>query len=474
MPVMTKYDLVVVGAGPGGYVAAIRAAQLGMKVACVERMPRPGGVCLNVGCIPSKCLLDSSENYDLARNRLASHGIEAEKIRLDLAAMMARKDRVVQDLCNNVRGLLEGNGVALIQGSARLTGPTTVAVSPASNQASGESTGLEAGAILLATGSEPVELPNLPFDGNQIIGSTEALSLDSVPEHLAIVGGGYIGLELGSVWQRLGSKVTVIEMMPSIAGLLDGQLSRALYRLLGRQGMEFKLNTRVVRADADPQKTVLRLQTENGEETLACDKVLVAVGRRPLTRGLGLEEAGIRLHPRTGHVVVDVHYRTSVPLVLAVGDLVEGPALAHKASSEGIAAVECMAGLPGEVNYDAMPAAIYTSPEVASVGMTDEQARWRLVPHCVGIYPFSGAGRARCMGESDGFVKLIFNSVTDRLLGAHIIGPRASDLIGECVLVMQVNGTSRDIGGTVHGHPTFSEAIREAALASRKCATYAP
>lgn len=474
MPAKTKYDLVIVGAGPGGYVAAIRAAQLGMKVACVERMPRPGGVCLNVGCIPSKCLLDSSENYELVKGRLAPHGIHVEGVRLDLAAMMARKDRVVQDLCSNVKSLLEGNGVSLIQGSAGLAGPTTVDVSPASGEATGEPVRLEAGSILLATGSEPVGLRHLPFDGNRIIGSTEALSLESVPERLAVVGGGYIGLELGSVWQRLGSRVTVIEMMPSIAGLLDGQLSRTLHRILGRQGMEFLLNTRVVRADVDGEKPVLHLQTEKGEETLECDKVLVAVGRRPLTRDLGLEEAGIRLHPRTGHVLVDDRYRTSVPTVFAVGDLVQGPALAHKASAEGIAAVECMAGLPGEVNYDAVPAVIYTFPEVASVGMTEEQARERLVPYCVGTYPFSGAGRARCMGESDGFAKLIVHSVTDRLLGAHIIGPRASDLIGECVLAMQVDGTSKDIGGTVHGHPTFSEAIGEAALASRKCAVYAP
>lgn len=474
MTVMTKHDLVVIGAGPGGYVAAIRAAQLGMKVACVERMPRPGGVCLNVGCIPSKCLLDSSENLDLLERRLPTHGIEVEGIRLDLATMMARKDRVVQDLCNNVRGLLEGNGVSLIQGSARLTGPTTVDVSPASERANGDPIRLEARSILLATGSEPIELPNLPFDGNRIIGSTEALSLESVPEHLGVVGGGYIGLELGSVWQRLGSRVTVIEMLPSIAGLLDGQLSRTLHRVLARQGMEFQLNTRVLRADVDGRKALLHLQTDRGEDTLECDKVLVAVGRRPLTRNLGLEEAGIRLHPRTGHVLVDDQYRTSVLTVFAIGDLVEGPALAHKASAEGIAAVECMAGLPGEVNYDAMPAVVYTFPEVASVGMTEEQGRERLVPYCVGTYPFSGAGRARCMGESDGFVKLIVHSKTDRLLGAHIIGPRASDLIGECVLAMQLKGTSKDIGGTVHGHPTFSEAVREAALASRKCAIYAP
>ncbi len=474
MALLTKYDLIVIGAGPGGYVAAIRAAQLGMKVACVERMSRPGGVCLNVGCIPSKCLLDSSENHDLVRNRLASHGITVEGIRLDLATMMARKDQVVQDLCNNVRSLLEGSGVSLVQGTARLAGPTTVEVSPGSEQTQSETLKLEAGSVLLAAGCEPIEIPSLPFDGKRIIGSTEALSLDSVPERLAVVGGGYIGLELGSVWRRLGSRVTVIEIMPSIAGPLDGQVSRTLQRILARQGMEFQLSTRVVRSDVEGEKVTLHVQSETGEETLECDRVLVAVGRRPLTRGLGLEETGIRLHPRTGHVLVDGQYRTSVPSVYAIGDLVEGPALAHKASAEGIAAVECMAGLPGEVNYDAIPAVIYTYPEVASVGITEEQARERRVPHCVGTYPFSGAGRARCMGETDGFVKLIVHSGTDRILGAHIIGPRASDLIGECVLAMEFNGTSKDIGRAVHGHPTFAEAIREAALASRKCAIYAP
>lgn len=470
----TKYDLIVVGAGPGGYVAAIRAAQLGMKVACVERMPRPGGTCLNVGCIPSKCLLDSSENVDLVRNHLAPHGIAVQGISLDLAAMMARKDQVVRDLCNNVKGLLEGNGVSLVHGTARLVDPTAVDVSPSPEQASSATMRLEAGSVLLAAGSEPVELPGFPFDGKWIINSTEALSLGSVPDHLTVVGGGYIGLELGSVWRRLGARVTVIEMMPSIAGLLDGQVSRTLQRILARQGMDIRLGTRVLRADVENGKVMLHCDSQSAPETLECDKLLVAVGRRPVTRGLGLEETGVRVHPRTGHVLVDAAYRTSVPSVYAIGDLVEGPALAHKASAEGIAAVECMAGLQGEVNYDAIPSVIYTVPEVASVGITEEQARERRVPHCVGTYPFSGAGRARCMGETDGFVKLIVHSLTDRVLGAHIIGPRASDLIGECVLAMELNATSKDIGRAVHGHPTFAEAIREAALASRKCAIYAP
>lgn len=468
-----ELDLIVIGAGPGGYVACIRAAQLGMKVACVEKMAQPGGVCLREGCIPSKCLLDSSEHYENAKNRLARHGILMNELRFELGTMMARKEQVVKDLCGNVRQLLEGCGVEILHGSARLEGPTQVRVTPAGEEPTAPRV-LSAGAILLATGSEPVEIPSIPFDGKHIVSSTEALSFDSVPEHLTIVGGGYIGLELGSVWRRLGARVTVAEMMPSIATLLDGQVARTLQRLLARQGFEFRVGTKVMSADVHGGKVTLRLVSEGGEETIQCDRLLVAVGRRPYARGLGLDKVGVRRHPKTGHVLVDEQYRTSIPSVYAVGDLIEGPMLAHKASAEAVAAVECMAGLPGEVNYDAIPAIVYTSPEVASVGLTEEQARERGLGYCVGSYPFSGAGRARCMGETDGFVKLIIHPRTDRILGVHIIGPRASDMIAECVLAMELHATARDLGRTVHGHPTFSEAIHEAALASRKCSIYAP
>ncbi|HYR02968.1 MAG TPA: dihydrolipoyl dehydrogenase [Syntrophobacteria bacterium] len=465
---MQRFDLIIVGAGPGGYVAAVRAAQLGLKAACVERMPRLGGVCLNVGCIPSKALLDSSEYYHLAREHFAEHGIRIGTVSLDLAAMMARKEQVVQELTDNVRKLLDGNRVAVIRGVARLAGPDRVEV----KGGSGGTEVIEGKAILLATGSEPVAPPGLAFDGERIVNSTEALSFQEVPQHLGIVGGGYIGLEVGSVWLRLGVKVTIIEMLPQIASLLDGQIARGLERILTRQGLSFRLRTKVRAAEVSGNGVHVTLESEGREEALECDRLLVAVGRRPLTRGLGLEEVGVKIDPRTGQVLVDDQYRTSVPTIYAVGDLIAGPMLAHKASAEGIAAVECIAGLPGEVNYDAIPAVIYTWPEVATVGLTEEQVKERGIPYCIGTYPFSGAGRARCMGEKDGFVKVIVQSKTDRLLGVHILGPRASDMIAECVLALEFGASSEDLARTIHGHPTFAEALQEAALAARKCAIY--
>jgi len=463
-----RYDLIIVGAGPGGYVAAVRAAQLGLKTACIEKMPRLGGVCLNVGCIPSKALLDSSEYYHLAREHFVEHGIRTGKLKLDLAAMMARKEQVVHELTENVRKLLDGNHVAVIGGVARLAGPDRVEVTGGS----GGGRTIEGKAILLATGSEPVAPPGLAFDGERIVSSTEALSFREVPQHLGIVGGGYIGLEVGSVWLRLGARVTVIEMLPQIATLLDGQVARGLERILTRQGLTFRLRTKVRGAEVSGNGLRVSLESEGREESLECDRLLVAVGRRPLTRGLGLEEAGVKTDARTGQILVDDQYRTTVPTIYAVGDLIAGPMLAHKASAEGIAAVECLAGLPGEVNYDAIPAVIYTWPEVASVGLTEEQVKERGIPYCVGTYPFSGAGRARCMGEKDGFVKVIVQSKTDRLLGVHILGPRAADMIAECVLALEFGASSEDLARTVHGHPTFAEALQEAAMAARKCSIY--
>ncbi len=466
-----EYDLTVIGAGPGGYVACVRAAQLGLKTVCVEKEPRLGGVCLNVGCIPSKALLDSSEHYYFARERMAEHGVRTGEIGLDLAVMMARKEKVVKDLCQNVQRLLEGNKVEIVQGRARLAGEGLVEVTESEG---GGRRAIKTRTVLLASGSEPVSVSTLPFDGARIVSSTEALSFDEVPERLGIVGGGYIGLELGSVWRRLGSKVTVIEMMPKIAASLDGQLGRALERILAKQGMDFRLNTKVLSADKSPDGVSVIVESGGREEKFDFDKLLVAVGRRPLTRDLGLEKAGVKTDPKTGQVLVDARYRTSAAGVYAIGDLIAGPMLAHKASAEGIAAVECIAGLPGEVNYDAIPSVVYTSPEVASVGMTEEQAKERGVKYCVGSYPFSGAGRARCMGETDGFVKIITHALSDRLLGAHIIGPRASELIAECALALELSATSEDIARTVHGHPTFAEAVHEAAMASKKCSIHVP
>ncbi len=467
------FDLVVVGAGPGGYVAAVRAAQLGMKTACVEKEGRLGGVCLNVGCIPSKALLDSSEYYHLARAHFAGHGIRTGKISLDLKAMMARKDKVVADLTDQVQRLLVGNGVTIYQGLASLPEQGKVAVQPAGTSGKGgETLVLTAEHILLATGSEPMALPGLAFDAKRIITSSEALALDEVPGHLGIVGGGYIGLELGSVWNRLGAKVTVLEMLPKIAAGLDGQVNRSLLRILKDQGLEFRLNTRVLGAKIVKNQVRVETASENQKETLSFDHLLVSIGRKPLTRGLGLEKLGMATDPRSGHIRVGADYRTSVAGIYAIGDLVPGPMLAHKASAEGVAAVECMAGLPGEVNYDTIPAVIYTWPEVASVGLTEEQVKEQGLPYCVGTYPFSGTGRARCMGEKDGFVKVIAQSKTDRILGVHIIGPRAADMIAESVLAMEFGACSEDIARTVHGHPTFAEALQEAALGIRKCSIY--
>jgi dihydrolipoamide dehydrogenase len=469
------YDLIIVGSGPGGYVAAVRAAQLEMKVACIEKEPRLGGVCLNVGCIPSKALLDSSEYYHLAKAHFAEHGIKTGKVSLDLAAMMARKEQVVQELTDNVRKLLEGNKVDILHGTGRLAAEDQVEVvkKKGSHRKKGDKKTLKAKAILLATGSEPLAVPGLEFDGHRIVSSTEALTFDSVPKHLAIVGGGYIGLELGSVWLRLGSKVTTIEMLPQIATLLDGQVARGLERILAKQGLTFRLQTKVSGAKVSGQKVKVTLEKGEKKETIDCDRLLVAVGRRPLTRDIGLEEIGVEMDPKTGHVLVDEKFQTNIQSLYAIGDLIPGPALAHTASAEGIAAVESIAGLPGEVNYDAIPSIIYTWPEVASVGLTEEQAKERDIEYCVGTYPFAGAGRARCMGEKDGFVKIIAHAKTDRILGVHILGPRASDMIAECVLAVEFGASSEDIARIVHGHPTFAEALQEAAMAVRKCSIYA-
>jgi dihydrolipoamide dehydrogenase len=469
-----NYDVVIIGSGPGGYVAAVRAARLGMKVACVEKEPRLGGVCLNFGCIPSKALLDSSEYYHLAKEQFAAHGIKTGRVSLDLPTMMARKEKVVQELTENVRKLLEGHKIEIIQGTARLAGADRVEI--ALNASGPEKTGhlrLQAGAIVLATGSESVSLPGLEFDGQHLIGSRQALSLDTVPKHLGIVGGGYIGLELGSVWLRLGAKVTVIELLPNIATTLDGQVGRKLQRVLKRQGINFRMQTRVTAAKVSHKSVQVDLESKKGSESLSCDRLLISVGRRPRTAGLGIEALGIKTDPDTGHLLVDGSYRTNIPSIYAIGDLIAGPMLAHKASAEGIAAAECIAGKPAEVNYDAIPSVIYTWPEVASVGLTEEQVKERNIDYCTATFPFSGAARARCLGETEGFVKVIAHKKTDRLLGVHIIGPRAADMIAECVLAVEFGASSEDIARTIHGHPTMAEALQEAAVAVQQCSAQA-
>jgi len=459
-----KFDLIVIGAGPGGYVAAIRAAELGMKTACVERDARPGGVCLNVGCIPSKALLESTELYSIAKNRLGEHGIRVEGVSIELARLMERKEKIVSGLTENVRKLMEGSGVRLIRGSAHLKSAGEIEVLDPDKT----SARYGAGALILATGSEPVQLPFLPFDGERVVSSTEALKFESVPKRLGIIGGGYIGLELGSVWARLGSDVTVIEVLPRIAFAIDGQTGRRLERLLRRDGLNFRLKTKVTRAENTGGPVKLFLDSGDGKEQEAqFDKVLAAVGRKPLVRGLGLDELGIQLDPG-GFIVVDENYRTNVPGVYAIGDLIPGPMLAHKASAEGIAAVERIAGLASEVDYDSIPSVVYTSPEVASVGKTEEELKTLGVGYRQAVYPFSGTARAQCLGETDGFVKILARSGSGRILGVHIISARASELIAECVIAIQSHMSAEELSRTVCAHPTLSEAVRESAAMLRR------
>jgi dihydrolipoamide dehydrogenase len=460
--VAAQFDLVVIGAGPGGYVAAIRAAQLGMKVACVEKGRTLGGTCLNVGCIPSKAMLDSSELFHLSKERFKKHGIQFDGLRLDLAAMLARKDDVVKGLTDGVRYLFRKNKIEPIFGTAKISSPTSLQV--ALNE--GSHTEIQAKHILIATGSAPVALPFLPFDGRAVVDSTGALSFDRVPEHLVVIGAGYIGLELGSVWRRLGAKVTVLEFLPRITPQADQELGELLRRSLIKQGLEIHLETKVTGASVEGDRVQVRAQKKDGAEaTFACDRVLVAVGRRAYTEGLGLAEVGIAVDPRTGKVPVDAHFRTSVPTISAIGDVIEGPMLAHKAEDEGIACVELLAGKAGHVNYETIPSVIYTWPEMSGVGLTEEQVKEKGREYRVGKFPFQANGRAKAMDETEGLVKILADAATDRVLGVHILGPRASEMIAEAVAVMEFAGSAEDIARTCHAHPTLSEATREAALA---------
>jgi dihydrolipoamide dehydrogenase len=467
------YDLVVIGAGPGGYVAAIRAAQLGQKVAVVEKRATLGGVCLNEGCIPSKALLDSSELFALARDKFANHGIAIEVPRLDLAQMMARKDDVVKKLTDGVAFLFKKNKVALFTGAARLAGKEgdnhrleVRGTGPEENLT------LAARKVLLATGSEAVELPFLPFDGETVVSAREALAFPKVPEHLLVVGAGYIGLELGSVWRRLGTRVTVVEMLPRMLPTSDGQVADALMRALKKQGIKFMMETRVTGASVADGQVLVRVAGVEESEEIACDKVLVAVGRKPLTAGLGLEDLGVRLDEH-GRVAVDENFETSVPGIYAIGDLVAGPMLAHKAMEEGVVCAERMAGQASVVEYGFCPGICYTWPEAASVGKSEEQLKEENIPYAAGRFNFMGNGRARCMDETEGFVKILAHQENGRVLGIHIVGPRASDLIAEAVTVMTYGGSAEDIAMTFHAHPTLAEAMKEAALDVNKKAIHA-
>ena len=461
MAAAERFDLIVIGSGPGGYVAAIRAAQLGLKTACVERYPTLGGTCLNVGCIPSKALLDSSEHFEQARHGLAAHGIDVSGVSLDLARMQARKDRVVRELTRGVEGLFQKNRVTRVEGTARIVSAGEVEVSGA-----GEGKRLAARHLLIATGSKAAALPGVAFDGRRIVHSTDALTLAQVPARLLVVGAGAIGLELGSVWRRLGSEVTVLELQSGIVPGMDGGSAKLLQRVLERQGIRFRFGVSVRAARVVGEEVQVEVAPAGGGEAQAetSDVLLVAVGRRPFTDGLGAAEAGVRMDAR-GRIEVDAHYQTSLPGIYAIGDVIAGPMLAHKAEEEGIACVERLAGVAGHVNYDCIPSVVYTWPELASVGITEEQARSTKVEVRVGVFPFLANGRAKAMGEKDGQVKIVADAATDRVLGAHIVGPRASDLIAELAVAMELGASAEDLARSVHAHPTLPEAVKEAALA---------
>ena len=455
-----EFDLIIVGAGPGGYVAAIRAAQLGRKVALVERQSTLGGTCLNVGCIPSKALLSSSGMYAAARQRLREHGVLVGEVALDLATLIARKNQVVEQLVGGVSKLMKKNKVTVVQGSGRLLGAGSVEVKSDLGLQK-----LQAKDVILATGSIPTMIPLLPFDGTRVVTSTEALSFDRVPAHLIVVGAGAIGLELGLVWRRLGAKVTVVELLPNIAPSSDRQVAKMLMKLLQGAGLEFLLETQVLRAEAGQGGVNVEIATKQGERrALSGDKVLVSIGRKPCTEGLGLAEAGVRLDS-VGRVEVDELLQTSVTGVYAIGDLIRGPMLAHRASDEGVAVVERLAGIAGAVSYDSIPSVIYSEPELAQVGLTEEQVKDKGLECKVGRFYFRANGRALCAGEAEGMVKVIADARTDRLLGVHILGPHAAELIAEAVAVMEFGGSSEDLARIPHAHPTLMEALKEAALA---------
>ncbi len=454
----TSFDLIVIGGGPGGYVAAIRAAQLGMSVACVEKRGALGGTCLNVGCIPSKALLDSSEKYAEASSHFAAHGIKIGKLELDLATMMKRKDEVVVNLTKGIEGLFKKNKVTYVKGTASLKSATEVLVD-------GKDT-LTAKKILIATGSDVMPLPGVTIDEKKIVSSTGALALDKVPEHLVVIGGGVIGLELGSVWKRLGAKVTVVEFLDRILPGMDNEVAKQMQRILEKQGFAFRLGTKVTSAVVKGKGVTLQMEPASGgiSEEMVCDAVLVAIGRRPYTEGLGLEKVGVQLDERK-RIKVDGHFATNVPGIYAIGDVIAGPMLAHKAEEDGVAAVELMAGQKTHVDYNLVPGVIYTWPEVASVGKTEEEVKAAGVAYKTGKFPFLANSRGRAVGETDGFVKLIADAATDRVLGAHIIGPDAGTLIHEVALAMEFGGSSEDIARTCHAHPTLNEAVKEAGLA---------
>ncbi|KAA0597954.1 dihydrolipoamide dehydrogenase [Azospirillum lipoferum] len=454
----STFDVVVIGGGPGGYVCAIRAAQLGFKVACVEKRGTLGGTCLNVGCIPSKALLAASEKFEEAAHGLAKFGIKVGGVELDLPGMQAHKDKVVKDNVTGIEFLFKKNKIAWLKGAGKITAANTVEVE-------GVGTITASKAIVIATGSDVTPLPGIAIDEKRVVSSTGALSLPEVPKHLVVIGGGVIGLELGSVWGRLGAKVTVVEYLDRVLPTMDGELSKQAQRIFAKQGMDFKLSTKVTGASVTETGVTLTVEPAAGgaAQTIDADAVLVAIGRRPYTEGLGLEAVGVELE--RGRVKIDGHFQTNVPGIYAIGDVVEGPMLAHKAEEEGVALAEQLAGQKSHVNHDLVPGVVYTWPEVAAVGKTEEQLKAAGVAYKAGKFPFTANGRARAGGNTDGFVKILSDAATDQVLGVHMIGPNVSEMIGELVLAMEFSASAEDVARTCHAHPTLSEAVKEAALA---------
>lgn len=457
-----EYDLIVIGAGPGGYVAAIRGAQLGLKVACVESRKTLGGTCLNVGCIPSKALLVSSEKYSEAIHKLLPHGVNVGSVGLDLGVMMSRKERVVGENASGIEHLFRKNGVAWIKGRARLDANGGVFVSGSLGEAF-----YKAKNIIIATGSESAELQGVVMDGKRVVTSTEALSLAAVPQSMIVIGAGAIGLELGSVWSRLGASVTVIEYCERVLPTMDREVSAAMRKMLEGQGIGFRLGRKVLSAASEGDKAVVAIEAAAGgdAEKLSADVVLVAVGRRACTDGLGLDAAGVRVDSR-GRIEVDEQFRTGVSGIYAVGDVIAGAMLAHKAEEEGMACAEIVAGRSGHVDYDSIPSVVYTNPEAASVGKTEDELTAAGVVYRVGRFPFSANGRARAMGETEGFVKVLADAKTDRLLGAHIVGADAGTLIAELALALAFGASSEDVARTCHAHPSLNEAVKEASMSA--------